>query len=851
MESQSPYEILDIPEDATDAQIRQSFLNMCRIHHPDKIAGSCGRDFGNAFANVEAAFQILQDPKKRQKWHADRRIRTRKRARGTEGAKRTYTRGNVLLGRAMESTRMEAVSGRIRAEGLRLLTQSLLTGKAKLRRKILGELSVTVLRKLRLCLQQRMSGETLFTREHAVCDGSGKLMCDFYKTLSHHITDKGENGRMQRERLPKGVWFLASRSDWRVVHPVHGRGTSRRFSTSVYGSRCAFLMARLQHDVWADPPARAQISKDSRLNAIQARKLTLASKHMKRTRGLFIHQGKLEVEHSVSLPHGQLVFRWGGEDWMEACAIHALAAAVKKRITASTRNWMTRISQVEQALALVARDDNDGLLPPFEFCARSRRKSNQLTSSSFHSIRFAREAFQEQQRLMTSGLSWLEIKARHKEVNQRLCRAASPPHITTARIRSLLALVEDGLSKEPAPAPHYRLCCKSPPACAAGREALAPPPFIIPELSPLLSPIRNESENEEVDVGADDGITPIDVVMARADPLVASLTEGHEATLSLRQAIDVVGGQAEEVVGQVELNSLSCLPLARRAATDSSVHTQGQVFATGYGDFVPLRRSARLQARASAGESRQGAMAQQRATRTQSRAGEGTAVQDVETPQQRARKRKAPGQALLYENFADVHGRGVGTAQACKRGSKLSSQQPFVESNQSAKPELMVRLRGLGLKLDARIHFAALTVHHDRISKLFAATATPSAAEAMHDAKILWQANLAPSWAKTQKQLSVLLLRWFFNCWETDTGLALVDQFSSINHSCNPNCEVVWTTDGCAALFALKSLRMNEALTISYLSAAHLNHAVEKRRQLLYDGWGFRCQCIRCQKESL
>jgi curved DNA-binding protein CbpA len=58
----NPYEILDLPVDATPEQIKQKYKSLAQIHHPDK-----GGDEAT-FKSIKEAYEILIDPVRRKKY---------------------------------------------------------------------------------------------------------------------------------------------------------------------------------------------------------------------------------------------------------------------------------------------------------------------------------------------------------------------------------------------------------------------------------------------------------------------------------------------------------------------------------------------------------------------------------------------------------------------------------------------------------------------------------------------------------------------------------------------------------------------------------------------------------------
>ena len=56
----NPYEALGLPKDASEADIKKSYRNLARQHHPDK------RGDPEEFKKVQEAYEILSDPQKKQ-----------------------------------------------------------------------------------------------------------------------------------------------------------------------------------------------------------------------------------------------------------------------------------------------------------------------------------------------------------------------------------------------------------------------------------------------------------------------------------------------------------------------------------------------------------------------------------------------------------------------------------------------------------------------------------------------------------------------------------------------------------------------------------------------------------------
>ncbi|KAJ9454780.1 hypothetical protein DIPPA_17506 [Diplonema papillatum] len=79
---------------------------------------------------------------------------------------------------------------------------------------------------------------------------------------------------------------------------------------------------------------------------------------------------------------------------------------------------------------------------------------------------------------------------------------------------------------------------------------------------------------------------------------------------------------------------------------------------------------------------------------------------------------------------------------------------------------------------------------------------------------------------------------------EGQLELTVLPLISYCNHSCDPNAHVS-PSEGC--LRTLRSVAKGDAITISYLNDDQLLLSKDARQALLFQRWGFACQCARCR----
>ena len=78
-------------------------------------------------------------------------------------------------------------------------------------------------------------------------------------------------------------------------------------------------------------------------------------------------------------------------------------------------------------------------------------------------------------------------------------------------------------------------------------------------------------------------------------------------------------------------------------------------------------------------------------------------------------------------------------------------------------------------------------------------------------------------------------------------GAAVFPLASSLNHSCDPNCEVAYVDDARVLVVARRTLKPGEELTIAYVD---VDADVGERRDELREVYGFECVCERCSREA-
>ena len=82
-------------------------------------------------------------------------------------------------------------------------------------------------------------------------------------------------------------------------------------------------------------------------------------------------------------------------------------------------------------------------------------------------------------------------------------------------------------------------------------------------------------------------------------------------------------------------------------------------------------------------------------------------------------------------------------------------------------------------------------------------------------------------------------------CKPVDVGLGLYTTISLVNHSCNPNCEIIFY-DNVAHIQATRFIPQGSKITIDYGMVYYL-HPKEKRQEILNQQYFFDCSCEACE----
>ncbi|KAK4481749.1 hypothetical protein RD792_012659 [Penstemon davidsonii] len=82
---------------------------------------------------------------------------------------------------------------------------------------------------------------------------------------------------------------------------------------------------------------------------------------------------------------------------------------------------------------------------------------------------------------------------------------------------------------------------------------------------------------------------------------------------------------------------------------------------------------------------------------------------------------------------------------------------------------------------------------------------------------------------------------------EAAVGNAVYMLPSLYNHDCDPNANIFWTENVDAQIKARRDIEQGEELRICYIDASM---DYEARQNILYEGFGFRCNCLRCESKD-
>ena len=78
-------------------------------------------------------------------------------------------------------------------------------------------------------------------------------------------------------------------------------------------------------------------------------------------------------------------------------------------------------------------------------------------------------------------------------------------------------------------------------------------------------------------------------------------------------------------------------------------------------------------------------------------------------------------------------------------------------------------------------------------------------------------------------------------------GTALYPLQSKVNHSCSPNCFLLWNRDSTVQLVAMEEIPKGTELTINYLGDKSDAYSGARRRRWLRENYGFDCACVACR----
>lgn len=93
---------------------------------------------------------------------------------------------------------------------------------------------------------------------------------------------------------------------------------------------------------------------------------------------------------------------------------------------------------------------------------------------------------------------------------------------------------------------------------------------------------------------------------------------------------------------------------------------------------------------------------------------------------------------------------------------------------------------------------------------------------------------------------------WHTNKYEDSKGdVHLFHWCSLLNHSCDPNCEMVYLPNGQVQLRSIKDIRVNDELTVSYFGPPFLEMQLIDRANYFARNYGIKCKCPKCTEEEL
>lgn len=82
---------------------------------------------------------------------------------------------------------------------------------------------------------------------------------------------------------------------------------------------------------------------------------------------------------------------------------------------------------------------------------------------------------------------------------------------------------------------------------------------------------------------------------------------------------------------------------------------------------------------------------------------------------------------------------------------------------------------------------------------------------------------------------------------EAAVGTAVYMLPSFYNHDCDPNTHIIWIENAEARVKALREIEAGEEMRICYIDASM---DYEARQALLFTGFGFKCNCLRCSSHD-